>query len=315
MSEAKTCPATPSTWGAAFKTWWFPTLVFTLCTIWVYGDLCTGLATLYDADFRYMFLPLRHAFNTMVGRGELPTWTQGVRAGFPLHAAAEAGVFYPVNWLLAPFPATMGSGISISAHTLFGCLGLTAFLRRVGLRPTPATLASLAFFFGGYNVSHAGWAAGASVLAWWPLLLIMLDRHAQTDSPRDLVGAGVAGALMMLAGRPQYAIVFGLAAGLYYLVRRLATHRSWTLLLTSLTNLAAAGALCLVLAAPQILPTLSLMAESARADGVSQRHKAAATALDLEHLEALIRPVHGPKWRDASGSTAYIGIVGLLCGS
>ena len=43
-------------------------------------------------------IPLRVAAANMMRSGYLPLWNPYIFSGMPLHAAAQAGVLFPLNW-------------------------------------------------------------------------------------------------------------------------------------------------------------------------------------------------------------------------
>src|SRR3972149_2367272 len=87
--------------------------------------------------------------------GHLPLWNPYLFMGAPFLANSQAGVFYPLNWPLAFFPAPVAVKISILVHLGLALVGAFVFARRaLGQSALGALLSTALFALGGYLTSQ-----------------------------------------------------------------------------------------------------------------------------------------------------------------
>ncbi len=151
--------------------------------------------------------PLRALVGRQVRHGHLPVLDPYIWSGAPLLGGWNAGAAYPPTLLFAFLPVTLAWALNQMLVGWVAGLGTHAFLRRSGLRTTPALLGALTFSFGGAMVGqipHFGLVAGMS---WTPLMLLALLHLSRPASLPARLGwtavlAGGAG-LCVLAGEPR----------------------------------------------------------------------------------------------------------------
>ena len=251
--------------------------------------------------------------------GHLPLWNPLLGAGAPLAANAQSALFYPPNWLLAPF-AALGGRVGLAwAHGLLAALHLA--LAGWGMArllddfdaPEPApTVAGLAYALSGYLVARLGFFSINAAAAWIPWLLWAARRVAEAPTRRRVAGLAALWGLQLLAGHAQTAWYTALLLAVWSLfwLRKPLGRR--------LAALAAAAFLALLLAAAQWLPTAVYLLQSQRAGG------APAWALDYSfwpwHFLTLLMPdafgspAHGNYWGYGAfwEDAVYLGVLPLL---
>lgn len=112
-----------------------------------------------------------------VGSGHLLSWSPFVASGFPVDVDPQAGMYFPVWWLLGGLgvPATLQVLTTVQIlHVLFGAVGVMVFARARRLAWPWAALAAVAFlFFGGFygESEHAELFRGFAYAPWllWSL--------------------------------------------------------------------------------------------------------------------------------------------------
>lgn len=112
-----------------------------------------------------------------IGRGHPLFWSPYVASGFPVDVSPQAGVYYPLWWLLGALhiPLTLHALTTVQVgHVLLGSLGVMALGRARRLAWPWAILASVAYlFFGGFygQAEHADIFRGFAYLPWllWSL--------------------------------------------------------------------------------------------------------------------------------------------------
>ncbi len=251
--------------------------------------------------------------------GHLPLWNPLLGAGAPLAANAQSALFYPPNWLLAPF-AALGGRVGLAwAHGLLAALHLA--LAGWGMAkvlddfhaPEPApTVAGLAYALSGYLVARLGFFSINAAAAWIPWLLWAARRVAERPTRRRIAALAGLWGLQVLAGHPQTAWYTALLVGVWALFW---LRKPWWRGLAALAGAAFLGG---ALAAVQWLPTAVYLWQSQRAGG------APAWALDYSfwpwHFLTLLmpdafgNPAHGNYWGYGAfwEDAVYLGVLPLL---
>ncbi len=112
-----------------------------------------------------------------IGRGHPISWSPFVASGFPVDVDPQAGLYFPVWWILGALraPLTLRALTAIQvAHVLFGAIGVLVLARARRLAMPWATVAAVAYlFFGGFygQAEHADIFRGFAYLPWllWAL--------------------------------------------------------------------------------------------------------------------------------------------------
>jgi hypothetical protein len=213
-------------------------------------------------DLPGYFLSLHdYAFRSLK-EGRLPEWDPYMYCGMSFVGNVQASMFYPPLW--AAFVAGLGFQrlpylaveILVFAHVWLAWWFGYLWFRARGLRAEAALLGAAALAFSGYMMIHLQHFGIACGMAWVPLALWGIDEAAQSGHWRPLWKTAAGGALVFLAGYPPFFVVFLVCAFVYGL--RNVRLAAWT---------GGALALCLALAAVQLLPSLEstvLMEREAR---------------------------------------------------
>ncbi|MET0554612.1 MAG: hypothetical protein ABW221_16335 [Vicinamibacteria bacterium] len=206
-------------------------------------------------------------------QGVLPSWNPAVLIGTPLLAAYHPGAFFPTTAAVTALPPFA----AFQAMVLLALAGagplLYAYVRQLGADRVGAYFSGLSFALGPYYVGHLGDTPTLLAAPVLPLLLIAVEAALRRASAARAAGVAAAWALLLLAGSP-----IAVRAGLVLLAGRLAV----ALVAPGGRGRAGAGRILaalgagLLLAAPQLVPTLLLLREAgtpatglaASADGV-----------------------------------------------
>src|SRR5947209_3668242 len=112
-----------------------------------------------------------------IGHGHPLAWSPYVAGGFPVDVSPQAGVYYPLWWLLGAVrvPLTLQALTTVQiAHVTFGAIGvlLLARARRLGW-PWAMAAATAYLFFGGFygQAEHSDAIRGFAYVPWllWAL--------------------------------------------------------------------------------------------------------------------------------------------------
>jgi len=252
------------------------------------------------SDVLHLLLPGLATTQAAFQRGELPLWDPSQALGVPHIDEVHFGVYYPPAWLPLVF-GLRGLGLMAWLHLVVAGCGMLGYLGALKRSPPAALLGAFAFAFSAWMTArlHAFPVVGAA--CWLPWILWGLQSGAERGTRLGYVVAALATTLSLLAGFPQVAMLGLLLAGLLELVRALVGLRARRAATPPARGseahrwlaraLRAAGAVLvgLLLAAPQLLPTLDYMREqSARQEQAPEI--VAADAMDLPFLAHLLAP-------------------------
>lgn len=299
-----------------------PLLCFICATLVLFRHMAFSEFILARGDTFNYFYPYWDARNAAFRAGELPLWTPDLFMGLPLLANPQLGTYYPLNWLTAPFRAPQAIKISILLHSVLAGLGVYCLYREaVEKRALPALMAALIYCFSGYMGARVEQINQYQGLAWLPLLLALYHRAATRGRPwRDGLIFALAWALQIFCGHTQTVFISGIGLGIYGIGLGIAatentagnaggkTSERLRQISRRLALLAAGALLALLLAMPQLLPSLELIGLSNRGGGFSAG-EATAFSLSPNLLgRALLPSYDGQLFGEY---VAYLGVIGL----
>lgn len=220
--------------------------------------------------------------------GHLPLWNPHIFSGAPFLGAFQSALFYPLNWLYLILPLPLAINLGIVLHLFLGGYFFQFWLQRRGLPLAAAILGGVLFIFCGAQFPHiyAGHLPHLAAMAWTPLIFLAIDSQFERPSPVWLLAGGVAIAMQILAGHPQYVYYTGISIVIYCsLLAITARERSWK----APAGVVGMYLLALGLSSVQWLPGLQAAAECVRSGGLQYR-MAAMFSLPPENLLTLLAP-------------------------
>ena len=270
--------------------------------------------------------------------GRFPHWNPHIWGGHPFHAMGQAGLAYPVNWLLMLPGAFVWIKLSVAFHALLGSVlayVLAYCVVREGdvaprLASPAAVLAGVVYGYSGFVLFHA-YAGHINLLAsaaWVPGVWLGLWGLSRGDRIwRWFVVLATSVAAIVLAGSPQVLIIALAPGGLWFagLVVWNAVEadasRRLRLVLVSLGSAVGAVLVGLALAGVQLLPMLRLLSLSARG-GVEGEGLALSYSMPWSGFWGLFVP---RLWGDLGGVwwarisrwefAGYVSLATALCGA
>ncbi len=280
---------------------WIVALFLTLPFL-AFPEIIWGERTLYWSDLTWMHYPRRIFAAQEWLAGRVPLWDPYQHNGLPFLAESQVGALYPLSSLfLSPLSPSLELSIFILIHFSLAALFTFILARALGLSPASAMVSGLLYGFGGFlmaQVPNLNIMAGA---VWLPLILFGVRQATQRRSWPVAMIAGIPLALQVLIAQPQvvfYSLVTVTGYGFYralsdYFQPCLMNHGSLCPAVTDsevqpvpvrlslqADRLAGSGRQAaqslflvglvavtgLLLAAPQLLPTLELQQLSVRAE-------------------------------------------------
>lgn len=204
-------------------------------------------------------------------------WTPLILTGFPVAADPQLAIFYPLRALCALFPAAFGFNLYVLSAFFLASFFASLYCHRLTGSILGGLVGGTLYGFGGYQISELRHVQVLHSALWLPLLLLLVDhlRSAVACASRlkftlILIGLTFAFASCVLAGHPQtaaYVIVCVLAYCLLGLLCFASGRFNWNIKkqLPVFAGAALSLAFAMLLSCVQLLPSLELASQSARA--------------------------------------------------
>jgi len=266
-----------------------------------------------------------------MGRGCLPLWNPHVLCGVPFLASGQSALFYPPNLIFLLMPLHWAVRVSLLAHFVAGAVCTYLLARRLELgRSASVTAAAIFALSGPHSLRlYAGHWGAVCAITWLPLVFLAVETTLRRRTLGAALWGGVAVAMQILAGAPQYVLYTAMAAGIFALTRIAfrphAECRGWAGDLARCMLIYLFGA---ALAAIQLFPILEAAPHSARAGGL-RREWASIFAFTPESLVTILAPHYFgdelaiPYWgrwnlwemsAHVGSAAAVLALVGLFAG-
>ena len=258
-SPAGTEPNSGTGADAWFTPWRFAGLLG-LLIVACFPQVITGLETFYFRDYAVFGYPLAAFFKESFWKGEIPLWNPLNDCGLPFLAQWNTLTLYPPSLFYLLFPLPWSLGVFCLGHLFLAGLGMYFLAHRWTGNRLAAAIGGIAFAYNGLTWHSLMWPNDISALGWMPWVVLAVER-AGREGGKQIVLAGLVGALQMLSGAPEVILCTWFLAGCFALADCLAGS---TPLLRLVARGFAVGALVGALASAQLLPFLDLLAHSHR---------------------------------------------------
>jgi hypothetical protein len=238
-----------------------------------FPEIVFGGETLYWTDLSWIHFP-RHTFAAEEWlAGRVPLWDPYEDTGLPLLGETQVGVLYPLSAIfLSPLSTSLELSFFILIHFTLAALFTFLLARSLELSRAAATVAGLAYGLGGFLMAQVPNLNIMTGAVWLPLILFAVIQVTRKRTWPVALLAGLPLTLQCLTAQPQivfYSLiiflgyaVYRVGADLLYGDGRERGNIRYALHTGSLLGIAV---LCgLLLAAPQLLPTLELQQLSVR---------------------------------------------------
>ncbi len=202
-------------------------------------------------------IPWRAEAQRQLATGHVPLWNPLANGGRPLLANPNAQAGYPLTLLLLAMDPERFLALSLAFHHLFFVLGCFALARRAGAGGGAAAVAAAAVGFSGFPLSATLLPNLQASLAWgpWALATALPGDDRSRWVRRALLGGACLG-LSFLGGEPVTAALVALTWAVVAI---------WSHPRRAPLGLALAGAAAVGVAAPVLLPLLTVYRDTARA--------------------------------------------------
>ncbi len=247
-------------------------------------------------DFIYQNYPFRSFAATSLAMGQLPLWNPFTFNGMPFLADIQTTVLYVPSLLLTLFVSDGKLShywlqVMIILHFLLAGAAMFYLAKSFKLNNIPALFAGVAYMLSGYMIVHAIHQQNITLVAWYPLVLLLF-RKALEGKWLYVFLCGLVLGHSILAGYPQLSLYLYMFLGAWFLVELLTRFKGKELLTPPALGMTAqAGAIVLIsvaLAMVQLLPTLELSDLSQRAQITLE--KASEGSLEWSQIVTLLFP-------------------------
>jgi len=256
------------------------------------------------ADKTIQFQPMLALALERLARGEVASWNPHNLGGVPLLAQGFHGPFHPINWLAGVLPPPLAFGWIAWAQALLAGMGAWALLRALGVGPRPALLAGSTWMLCGYVTGRWHWYMIQGCSAYLPWALLGIERlcmscraGAPERLPRSAPAVALTAAaigLAWLTGWMQGALHLVYLAGIWTAARVLPAllaggfrrHEA----LRCATRCGLGLLFGLMLAAPQLLPTLAWVSSGESARDVEAPEVVLSLGMNPAGLLGLLSP-------------------------
>jgi hypothetical protein len=276
--------------GSFVSSWLLAPTVFALLTLLMFFDVLFSARQVISSpttDLAMQFIPWREFGFEQLRHGNLPLWNPHIYGGAPYFAGFQSAMLYPPNWLHLIMPVGAAINWIVALHVFFAGYFTYLWCRGRSIGRAGAILAGVMFMFSGPYFLHvyAGHLPHLCVMVWIPLMVLSLDRLADSGDLRWCLPGIAATSLQVLSGHPQYVYYTGIALTIYTALRLIDTaHR---VKLSSGFVAMYLGAV--LLTAIQLLPGLEAASEQVRSGGTDFSF-AAMFSLPPQNLITLVAP-------------------------
>lgn len=205
------------------KRFW-PAIGIGLAWLWIFWPIVTGAEVVGFRDSAYLYYPLFKWIDAQWAQSLVPLWNPQCNLGMPVIHDGSSSVFYPgklIFFLRAlPYPARYG--IYVAIHIPLAATGTYWFSKTLRASKAGATLAAVAYAFGGpvlFQTTNVVFLVSA---AWLPFALGCVWLMYRQPRLKWALLTGVCCAMMILGGDPQMCYHVGLimaAFGLWKFLR------------------------------------------------------------------------------------------------
>lgn len=148
-----------------------------------------------------------HAAAVIAGQysnGKLPLWNSHIFCGFPIMAASQHGVLYPLNIiLLLFFPLALSYNLNIIFHISLAGYFTVLYARKIGMEMLPSVFAGIVFAFLGYLATHLQHVSVLQTCVWFPLIFYCFEKIRLKADSTNAIYASFPLAMQILAGQTQ----------------------------------------------------------------------------------------------------------------
>ena len=250
----------------------------------IYTSLVIGLfllpsifrfQSLYWGTPALQFIPWRVFAFEEISQGRIPFFNPYNGMNAPFLANYQSALFYPPGWLLFVFGIIGGNsmiawgfGVLNFLHLVWAAFGMMLLARELGIGKFGQTVGAIVFACSQIFLSRQGFISMIWTAAWFPWLIIWIEKYRQPCSKKTSRGLVLCVGFMLLAGHAQwsaYQLIFG---AVWWIWRCFTDRARRMVIINQSVHLVRDMALGIGLASVQLIPTAELLVNSQRASSV-----------------------------------------------
>jgi hypothetical protein len=251
-----------------------------------YGE--PSIRNLLIADPILIFYPQDTFYNENLKKLKIPLWDPHSFCGHPLLASGQSALLYPPRMLLHfLFSPSLAHDLTLFIHLMMMGAGMFLLLRELRLGETASAFGAVVWMFNGFAMTWFEFEHAVMLCANLTLSIFFFEKWLKSGSVPGLMASGFFIGMCLL-GRHLQLDLYAIPALITYAIARAAGEYSSGRLkaLSAVAGSLLAVIIGIGIAAPQLIPTLELVAGS-----VSQRPEAQGfTMLPLSILYTLFAP-------------------------
>ncbi|MBI2195597.1 MAG: hypothetical protein HYU48_00955, partial [Candidatus Levybacteria bacterium] len=224
--------------------------------------------------------PWRHLAIQIWKDGQVPLWNPYSFAGTPLLANYQSAVLSPFNILFFVFPFVDAWSLLVLMQPLLAGIFIYIFVRALKRSRVASVISAASFMFCGFITSWMGYGTLGYAILPLPLALFAVEKYFNTKKIRFLALLSFTIPLSFFSGHFQISIYFLLSTFAYIVYKLIATKDLRSFLKASLFT-----AFGLLLAMPQLLPSIEFYSQSFRSDSFQKDE-----VIPLSYLPTLFAP-------------------------
>lgn len=255
--------------------------------------------------------PWKNLVIDMWKQGIVPLWNPYSFSGTPLLANYQSAAFSPLNLLYFILPFIDAWSLSVLLQPLLAGLFMYLYVRSLKLSEFAALIASLAFMFSGFITTWMSYQTLPYAILFLPLSLFAIEKFYETHKWQFFLLLTITIPLSFFSGHFQTSLYFLLFIIAYCLFKFVQTRDLRTIIYYLLSIIFG-----MLIAAPQILPSVELYLNSVRSEIFS-----AVEIIPWSYLPTFLapdfygNPVTRNNWLGHYAEwNGYIGLVPLMLG-
>jgi len=213
------------------------------------------------------FYPWRVFYARSMRDGHIPLWNPHQFCGTPFLANGQSAVLYPPNLVFLVFDPITSFTILAALHLFLAASFMCLLLRELGCRALGGIVGGITYAFSAFMVLWLELPTFVAAATWLPLVLSLIHRAVERRSVYHGMLGGLALAMAVLAGHFQIAFYVGFAALLWWVWKLARVWRAEGRFYAEFrvgVPFVVFAVMAALIAAPQVLPTQELAANSHR---------------------------------------------------
>lgn len=215
----------------------------------------------------------------------LPLWNPYNFSGQPLLANIQSAPFQITNIFYLFFTYKFAWAIQIVISPIIACIFMYIFLKNRGLSHYASTFGAVVLSFSGFFTAWLTWGTVITTAMWLPLILFTIDKLSKKITPFYYLILTFAFFQTLVSGHTQTAIYVILATFLYIIFTIIENKNIKLAVLVFFSTI-----LAILIAAPQLLPSLEFASFSNRQLDQSYWQGRQDWFLPVKHLAQLLAP-------------------------